>query len=361
VTALDELIDLPAYSLCRDEKEALLTSQLASLVDHHRRHCQPYARMLELLWPEAVPARLEDVPWLPVGLFKTHELRSVPDEQVVKTLTSSGTTGQTVSRIMLDAQAAVRQSRALAAVMRALLGTKRRPMIIVDARATVADRLSISARAAGILGMSTFGRHHFYALDDDMRLRRDELQAWIAAHAGEQLLIFGFTFMVWQYFLQQLSLGELDLSTAMLVHSGGWKRLEEQAISRPEFKAELQRVTGLARVSNFYGMVEQIGAVYVECSEGRLHAPNFADVLIRDPAHWDLLPDGSSGVVQLLSALPTSYPGHCILTEDVGAVIGRDNCPCGWLGATLELHGRIPKAELRGCSDTHASGLAIAS
>jgi hypothetical protein len=291
-----------------------------------------------------------------VGLFKTHQLRSVPSDAVVKTLTSSGTTGQAVSRVYLDRESAARQTRALASIMRALLGVERRAMIVVDARESVSSRTSFTARGAGVLGMATFGRSHFYALDADMGLKREQLHTWLAKHSGEPLLLFGFTFMVWQYLLQRLEPGEIDLSSAILVHSGGWKRLHDQAVGNEEFKTELRRVTGLGQVANFYGMVEQIGTVYLECPNGRLHAPNFADLLVRDPVTWEVVPDGASGVVEVVSALPTSYPGHAILTEDRGTVTGRDKCGCGWLGATIELHGRVPKAELRGCSDTHAAG-----
>jgi phenylacetate-coenzyme A ligase PaaK-like adenylate-forming protein len=94
VTDVDQVIDLAPYSLEREEKDALLVERLAGLVDHHRKHCPPYARMLNVLWPSERPVRLAEVPWLPVGLFKTHQLRSVPSDAVVKTLTSSGTTGQ---------------------------------------------------------------------------------------------------------------------------------------------------------------------------------------------------------------------------------------------------------------------------
>ena len=38
----------------------------------------------------------EELPFLPVQLFKTHALKSVDDEEVFKTMTSSGTTGQAV-------------------------------------------------------------------------------------------------------------------------------------------------------------------------------------------------------------------------------------------------------------------------
>ncbi len=86
-----------------------------------------------------------------------------------------------------------------------------------------------------------------------------------------------------------------------------------------------------------------------------LHAPAFADVVVRDPATWDEAPRGQVGVVQVLSALPRSYPGHSLLTEDLGVVHGVDVGPGGWLGKAFSVVGRVPRAELRGCSDTHAA------
>ena len=38
--------------------------------------------------------------------------------------------------------------------------------------------------------------------------------------------------------------------------------------------------------------------------------------------------------------------------EDLGAWMGIDDCPCGRLGKTFTISGRVPKAEPRGCSDT---------
>ena len=57
---------------------------------------------------------------------------------------------------------------------------------------------------------------------------------------------------------------------------------------------------------------------------------------------------------EVLSTLPESHPGHALLTEDLGRVVHVDDCPCGRLGQTLVIEGRVPKAELRGCSDTAA-------
>jgi hypothetical protein len=55
----------------------------------------------------------------------------------------------------------------------------------------------------------------------------------------------------------------------------------------------------------------------------------------------------------LLSLIPKSYPGHSILTEDLGTIYGVDNCQCGRKGKYFKVHGRIKSAEIRGCSDTY--------
>jgi hypothetical protein len=99
-------------------------------------------------------------------------------------------------------------------------------------------------------------------------------------------------------------------------------------------------------------MAEQIGTVFVECEHGLLHAPNASDIVVRDPATWDVAAVGEMGVAQVVSALPESYPGHSILTEDFARIEAVDTCPCGRYGNAVSIHGRVPEAELRGCSDT---------
>lgn len=118
------------------------------------------------------------------------------------------------------------------------------------------------------------------------------------------------------------------------------------------FKTRCQQILGLSRVHNFYGMVEQVGSIFVECEAGHLHAPVLADVLVRDPQTLAPLPMGQPGLLQVLSALPQSYPGHSLLSEDLGTLLGEDDCPCGRHGRYFAVLGRQHGAEVRGCSDT---------
>lgn len=347
----EELLPLPPYALPEREKEPRLLAGLRALTAHHHERCPEYARVLDVLHPRWREARsLETLPYLPVSVFKTHALKSVPAEQVYKVLTSSGTTSSAPSRVTLDRDAAGRQSRALARVMTHELGPRRRPMLVIDSLEQLASA-SFSARKAGIVGLSTFGRDHFYALRGDLSVDEEGLRSWLARHADEPLLAFGFTFMAWRFAAALAGRG-VDLSRAVLVHGGGWKKLESEAVSRARFKEALREAVGLGQVRDFYGMVEQIGSVFLECERGVLHAPVFADVLFRRPGSWERAPRGETGVAQVFSLLPTSYPGHSLLTEDLGAELGLDDCPCGRLGRTFLIHGRAPASEPRGCSDT---------
>jgi phenylacetate-coenzyme A ligase PaaK-like adenylate-forming protein len=346
------LLQAEQYSLPATEKEPLLMTGLNELTAHHAERSREYARILQATGAALLAERVEDVPYLPVSLFKSVELRSIAQEETFKVMTSSGTTGQVPSRVYLDVETARLQTLALASIVTHYLGPHRRPMLIVDHRGAVTDRRSFSARGAGILGMLNFGRDHHYALDEEMRLDRPALEGWLSRHAGEDLLVFGFTFIVWNDLLEPLRDAGLDLSRAVLVHSGGWKKLVDMAVTGEVFRRDLREAFGIERVHDFYGMVEQVGSVFFACPEGWFHPPNFGDVIVRDPATWEPAPDGSPGVVEAISLLPRSYPGHALLTEDLAVVHGVDDCPCGRRGRWFEVLGRVPKAEIRGCSDT---------
>ena len=101
-------------------------------------------------------------------------------------------------------------------------------------------------------------------------------------------------------------------------------------------------------------MVEQTGCIYAECECGHLHASNYSDMIIRKPDDFSACGIGERGIVQVVSVLPHSYPGHSLLTEDEGMIVGEDDCPCGRKGKYIRILGRLKAAELRGCSDTYA-------
>ena len=341
---------MSVFTLPQADREELLLKELSTLTAHHRANCEPYDNILRangFVAADAVAA----LPWLPVRLFKSLTLKSIPDDQVFKVLTSSGTTGE-VSRIYLDKAAAATQTRQLGATLQTVLGPKRLPMLLVDTKSLLKDRRSFSARGAGVLGMATFGRDHVWALDDEGAPDLAALRGFLAEHGDKPFLIFGFTYLVWLHLYEVAKEHGLDLGNGILIHSGGWKKLVDQAVDPDEFRRRLARDVGLTKIHNFYGMVEQIGTIYLEGpSGGSLYCPDFADVVVRDPQTWAELPPGRPGLLEVVSTLPTSYPGHVLLTEDLGVVHGIDDGD--WPGKRFSVLGRLPRAEARGCSDTY--------
>ena len=354
----EEVLALSPFGVARAEKQELLRAGLLRLTEHHRARCAPSARMMETIgFSTADVHSVENVPFLPVRLFKELELRSVAEEDVFKTMTSSGTTGQQVSKIFLDRATATNQQKTLVRIVSDRTGKSRMPMLIIDCPSVIQNRAMFSARGAGILGFSIFGRKKLYALNDAMELQVDAIRAFLCEHVGERILLFGFTFMVWQHFYKALkSAGEhLDLSNAILIHGGGWKKLVAEAVEPAVFRAALREVCGDMEVADYYGMVEQTGCIYLECEEGHLHASTYSDVIVRRSLDFSPASVGERGILEVVSLLPESYPGHALLTEDEGVVLGEDDCPCGRKGKYFKVLGRLKHAELRGCSDTYAA------
>ena len=350
---------MSVFTRSRADRDALLLPELAGLTAHHRANSEGYERILASLGiaPDAAFGSIADLPWLPVRMFKTHDLKSVPDSEVFKTLTSSGTTGAGASRIYLDKEAAGAQTKQLGATLQEVLGGERLPMLMVDTIGIIKNRRSFSARGAGVLGMANFGRKHTYVLDENDQPDVEAVKKFLAEYGDKPFLIFGFTFMVWLYLYEVARDNDLDLSNGILIHSGGWKKLIDRAVDNTEFRRRFKEDTGLTRIHNYYGMIEQIGTVFLEGPSGNsLYCPDFADVVIRNPETWEEQPIGEPGVIEVVSTLPTSYPGHVLLTEDLGVYNGIDDGD--WPGKHFSVLGRLPKAEARGCSDTFSGAAA---
>lgn len=343
--------------MAKDEKKPLYVDAMHKLTNHHFTNCVQYQKILDVLgFDPNVKHSIEDIPPIPVRLFKDYDLLSVDKSQISKTMTSSGTSGQSVSKIFLDRITSINQRKVLTKIVSSFIGKKRLPMLIIDTKAVIKDRNLFSARGAGILGFSMLGNDVTFALDKNMKLDFDAVETFCKKYKNESILIFGFTFMIWEYFYKKLvEKGKpLALKNGIMIHGGGWKKLSEEAVDNKTFKNSLESVCEIKRVHNYYGMVEQTGSIFMECEAGYLHCSIFSDLIVLQ-TDFSACSAHEVGLLQLFSLLPTSYPGHIILSEDTGEIIGEDDCSCGRLGKYFKVHGRVMNAEMRGCSDTHES------
>ena len=347
------------YGLNSVEKKKLLLPHLVNLTNHHLASCKEYKSILEFLkyYPESIQS-MEDIPFIPARLFKLHSLRSTKIDEFEKEITSSGTSKQELSKINLDRTTIRNQTKVLGNIVSSFIGKKRLPMLVIDSPDTVNRRNNFSARTAGIQGFSIFASKREFCLNEDYDINFKVLDEFLSKYGDQPFLIFGFTFMVWKHFYQKLSEMNYspDLQNGILFHGGGWKKLTElSGMSSSDFKSALKESFNISNIHDYYGMVEQTGSLFVECDQDVLHASNYSDILFRSPHDFKSLSSNQLGLIQVISVIPESYPGHSILTEDQGMLLGEDDCSCGRLGKYFKIVGRLKNAELRGCSDTYAN------
>ncbi len=357
MNALDQLFSFEPYSLSDSVKSKLLLSGLTSLTRYHMEHNANYRNILEAMdYDERQNRILADFPFIPVRIFKEIELITNPADLSVRSVHSSGTTGQLTSKVYIDAETSNLQAKALAKILSYYIGKNRIPMLVIDRPSTVKNRTAFSARAAGILGFSKFASNIEYALNEDMTPNWDVIHKFVRSNKESPVLLFGFTAIVWQHLVKVMVAEDicLDLNEATFFHGGGWKKIAEMdQVTRDSFKETINYRFGARKIHDYYGMAEQTGSILVECENGFMHASNYSEILIRDPYTHEICDFNVIGLLETISILPKSYPGHALLTEDLGRRIGTDNCKCGKMGSYFLIEGRIKRAEIRGCSDTY--------
>jgi hypothetical protein len=253
-------------------------------------------------------------------------------------------------------------TKSVIAILQDFIGSARRPYLVVDAPNALGDEHELGARGAAIQGLQPFANKVSYCLrlnsHGDLVLDRDRLLKFAQDYRDSAVLVYGFTYILWNHLVKPLAAEGicLDLPNVHILHSGGWKRLEDQSVSKNTFNERLAEVFGCAPdlVIDFYGLVENVGIIYPDCAAGNKHAPAFGEVIVRDPLTLDPVAEGELGVIQVCSVLPTSFPGHLLLTEDMAQAITFDGCSCGRPGICFRFAGRIPRSEVRGCGNIQA-------
>jgi hypothetical protein len=358
---LDELLLGPAFSGDPAERQAKLLAVLQAELSYALERHAPLRRYVEA-WPIDYrhAQRIADLPYLPVGVFKTDPpLALVPPDRIVRTLVSSATTGQSPSRVVLDTETSRRMIRGVTSILRDFIGPTRRPYLVIDTPESLAGGAQLGARGAAIQALQAFATDIVCCLksDDSGKPVIDEpkLFAFAQRVGNGDALAYGFTYVIWQQLVLPLRAKGITLRmpNVRLLHSGGWKRLQDQAVPREAYAAEVASLFGCpaAQIVDFYGMVENVGIIYPDCAHGNKHVPAFAEVIVRDPLTLEPVQVGEQGLVQVCSPLATSFPGFTVLTDDIAEIIHYDGCPCGRRGTCFRFVKRVPNAEIRGCGN----------
>ena len=350
------IFSIGPFSLSKEEKDSWYYFNQKKLTAHHFKNCKEYKKITNKIYGGLNKStNLSELPFIPSHLFKDYNLitNNNNNNDFSKTLTSSGTSGSKNSMISLDRKTSLLQSRALSIIFQDILNKKRGTMFVVDSPKIFSDSKSLNARGAAIKGFSQLVDKTVFLLDKDLNLKIDPLINFLKTNPNEQFIVFGFTSFIWEHLIKKIKNKKLiSANNGILIHGGGWKKMQDQAVGRTLFNTKITSTVGIKKIHNYYGMVEQTGSVFLECEHGFFHSSIFSDIIVRDAA-LKISPLKKDGLLQVFSLLPLSYPGHNILTEDIGALQGVDNCICGRKGKYFSIKGRVPGTETRGCSDAH--------
>jgi len=328
-----------------------LTNQ-KKLCLYHYKNSNNYKLIIDNIFKNISQVKkISNLPFIHTSLFKNFDLISTNRDQKVSTFSSSGTTSSKQSKINLDPKTSLLQTKALSRIFSKIIN-KDKDIFFIEKKKFLKSRESMSAKGAAIKGFSQLCNKKYFLLGSDNKINFTLLKNYLKKNRNKEFIIFGFTSSVWFNLLKEAKRQKIKIkkNQGILIHGGGWKKMYDLRVDNDKFKKKIKSVFGLKHVYNYYGMIEQTGSVFLECEEGYFHCSNFSDVFIRN-SKLELSKIREIGLIQTLSLLPLSYPGHNILTEDLGVIHGIDDCSCGRKGKYFTVLGRVPNAELRGCSD----------
>jgi hypothetical protein len=338
---LNGLLELEPYTVNHEEKKSYFMDAIRQVTLHHYSSCLPYQRLCDRR--QFSPDQFNEIgelPYLPTDIFKDAPILSVAEESVVRKIKSSATSTGRPSVVGLDKNTNKRQIKCFNKIVTDRIGSRRYKFIILDEPSSIGRGSIVSARSSTIRSLLFCSKEAHTCIVEEhgkFRLDEDKLDLLLreAEELREEIIIFGFTFILYKYVVRPIIEAgkKYQLSSSKVIHIGGWKKLEAEKVTGEKLIEDCCRAFGVAQenVIDFYGFR--------------------AEVIVRDPLSLNPLPHREEGLLQFITPIQTSYPGHSVLTEDVGFVNGVDNCSCGRNGTTFKMVGRATDAEIRGCGD----------
>src|SRR5579863_7819185 len=156
--AIESLLLQPPYGTDPKQRHSALLALFKQELAYACERSPRFRNYVEQ-WPVdfSVADKISDLPYLPVGVFKASPpLALVGADDVKRTLSSSATTGQVPSRIVLDAATARRMAKGVITIIRDFIGPTRRPYLVIDTPENLATQAELGARGAAIQALGSF-------------------------------------------------------------------------------------------------------------------------------------------------------------------------------------------------------------
>lgn len=297
---------------------------------HQFENNRVYRSFCDLLYvhPSDVKS-LAQIPFLPIQFFKSHKVLSSLEE-VQETFTSSGTTGNTMSKHFVTDLSLYEKSY--------LKGFEHFYGNIED--------YTVLALLPNYLERE--GSSLIYMVDDLIKRSKnpesgfylnnlDELSEKLIQfnNKGEKVLLIGVTFAL----LDLIEKQQFQLNNTVVMETGGMKGRRKE-LTRMELHRILAQGFGVSEIHSEYGMTELLSQGYSK-GNGIFACPPWMKVLTRDTEDaLTILENQKTGglnVIDLANYNSCSF----IATQDLGKV---------YLNGSFEVLGRFDHSDIRGCN-----------
>lgn len=299
------------------------------------------------------------IPFLHANFYKTHVIKTVKDEDIAITLTSSGTTGQK-SQMFFDNWTIFASDKSADMESYKLGMITDEPTNFLLYSYEPAEGVNVGTlRTRQMMRRYAKENELVYALKYTGKGHEFDLFGCIAAllrfeKEGLPVRLLGFPAFL--YFtlekMEDMGYPPLKLNPKSLVMmGGGWKGFVDKQLSPQEFRAYIKERLGLPEscCHESYGAVEH-GVAYMDCNNHHFHIPAYSRVLIRDVRTLEVLPYGKPGFLNVISPINTGVPVVSLLLGDLAVLHEGKSCGCGINAPWFEILGRAGTTKNRSCA-----------
>lgn len=272
---------------------------------------------------------IQQIPFLPIQFFKSHEVVSNNDS-VQATFSSSGTTGMITSKHLVTNVSIYEESYRKG---------------FADFYGNIEDYVVLALLPSYL---ERDGSSLIYMVEDLIKLsnrpesgfylhNHDELIKNLIAldNAGQNVILIGVTYAL----LDLIEKQKFQLKNTIIMETGGMKGKRKEMI-REELHEQLCAGFGVTAIHSEYGMTELLSQAY-SLGEGIFECPSWIQILLRDTE--DALSYVGTGKTGGINVIDLANINSCsfIATQDLGKKYANNS---------FEVLGRFDNSDIRGCN-----------
>jgi phenylacetate-coenzyme A ligase PaaK-like adenylate-forming protein len=273
--------------------------------------------------------KIEDIPFLPIQFFKSHEILS-SKEVIQATFTSSGTTGMITSKHLVTNVSLYENSYRNA--FSQFYGNIEDYVILALLPSYLEREGSSLIHMVDDLIKQTNNPDSGFYLHNHEEL----IEKLITLdNKGQNVILIGVTYAL----LDLVEKQKFNLKNTIIMETGGMKGKRKEMI-REELHEQLCDGFGVNAIHSEYGMTELLSQAY-SLGNGIFECPNWMQILVRDTE--DALTYIESGKTGGINVIDLANINSCafIATQDLGKKYKNN---------TFEILGRFDNSDIRGCN-----------